>query len=202
MFANSRLCHKVLGRDSDAIDFDSMWNVLSSSLREIHTKNASKLSFEELYRNAYKLVLKKQGESLYERVKEFEQDWLVTVVRPAIMAELSPILLIRDGDGSSSLATTSERRRAGERLMLALKQSWEDHNLCMSMTTDVLMYMVSVHLPTRGLEKWLSWLQKGGLIMNRNASTALTTEKHLYFKPPWANFETMYYGHRFQSNKT
>jgi cullin 3 len=37
-----------------------MWAELSASLREIHTKNASKLSFEELYRNAYKLVLKKK----------------------------------------------------------------------------------------------------------------------------------------------
>ena len=49
--------------NSDAVDFDSMWDVLASSLREIHTKNASKLSFEELYRNAYKLVLKKRGET-------------------------------------------------------------------------------------------------------------------------------------------
>lgn len=66
-----------------------MWEVLKSSLVEIHTKNASKLSFEELYRNAYKLVLKKRGETLYERVKDFEHAWLDEHVRPHIVNAVS-----------------------------------------------------------------------------------------------------------------
>lgn len=118
-----------------------MWEVLASSLREIHTKNASRLSFEELYRNAYKLVLKKKGESLYFKVKEFEEDWLGNEIRPRVLGELSPSLLIRH-IGATAAATANERRVAGEKLLRALKQAWEDHNLCMNMTTDVLMYMV------------------------------------------------------------
>lgn len=126
---------------SDAVDFDSMWDVLASSLREIHTKNASKLSFEELYRNAYKLVLKKRGETLYIRVKEFEEEWLANEVQPRIIEELSQTLLLSTS-GAQTIATANEKRFAGERLLRALKQAWEDHNLCMNMTTDVLMYMV------------------------------------------------------------
>ena len=126
---------------NDAVDFDSMWDVLASSLREIHTKNASKLSFEELYRNAYKLVLKKRGETLYIRVKEFEEEWLANQVQPRIIEELSQTLLLAIS-GSQTIATANEKRVAGERLLRALKQAWEDHNLCMNMTTDVLMYMV------------------------------------------------------------
>ncbi len=133
---------KGLG-NNDAVDFDSMWSVLSSSLREIHTKNASKLSFEELYRNAYKLVLKKKGETLYIRVQEFEEDWLANTVRPRILVEVSPSLLV-GSDGVASTTTANEKRAAGERLLKALKQAWDDHNLCMNMTTDVLMYMVSL----------------------------------------------------------
>lgn len=129
------------GIQSDAIDFDTSWNVLASSLREIHTKNASKLSFEELYRNAYKLVLKKRGETLYIRVKEFEEEWLANEVQPRIIDVLSPTILLLSS-GGSSITTINERRAAGERLLRALKQAWEDHNLCMNMTTDVLMYMV------------------------------------------------------------
>ncbi len=137
---------KGLG-NNDAVDFESMWAVLSSSLREIHTKNASKLSFEELYRNAYKLVLKKKGETLYTRVKEFEEDWLANTVRPRILVEISPSIVVRS-DEVAFTATANEKRVAGERLLKALKQAWDDHNLCMNMTTDVLMYMVSLrHVP-------------------------------------------------------
>jgi len=132
---------KTLG-NNDAVDFESSWQVLASSLREIHTKNASKLSFEELYRNAYKLVLKKRGETLYERVKEFEENWLAGEVHPRISTQLSINMLMAGSSRSSTIITANEKRLEGEKLLKALKEAWEDHNLCMSMTTDVLMYMV------------------------------------------------------------
>ena len=127
---------------NDAVDFDSMWGILANSLREINTKNASSLSFEELYRNAYKLVLKKRGETLYLRVKEFEEEWLATQVQPHILTVLSSTLILGNA-GGLAINTINEQRAAGEKLLRALKQAWEDHNLCMNMTTDVLMYMVS-----------------------------------------------------------
>ena len=122
------------------VDFDREWNSLSTSLRNIHTKNASSLSFEELYRNAYKLVLKKKGEPLYNKVKEFEQHWLAHEVRPQILEDLPPSLLAAY---NGAQLTVNEKRVAGEKLLRSLKSAWEDHNLCMNMTTDVLMYMVS-----------------------------------------------------------
>ncbi|KAL9103254.1 MAG: hypothetical protein Q9187_009028, partial [Circinaria calcarea] len=126
----------------DGVDFDSTWAILASALREIHTKNASKLSFEQLYRNAYKIVLKKRGETLYLQVKQFEEEWLTHEIRPQILASLSPSLLVGD-TGTSTGTTATEKRAAGERLMQALKHVWDEHNLCMNMTTDILMYMVS-----------------------------------------------------------
>ncbi|KAL6714611.1 hypothetical protein ACLMJK_008036 [Lecanora helva] len=129
---------------TDAVDFNTSWNVLASSLKEIHTKNASKLSFEELYRNAYKLVLKKCGDQLYVRVKEFEEQWLANEVQPRIIGVLSPTLLLSKSN-SSAITSVNEKRSAGDRLLYALKQAWEDHNLCMNMTTDVLMYMDRVY---------------------------------------------------------
>jgi cullin 3 len=39
--------------------------------------------------------------------------------------------------------TANERRVAGERFLKGLKQAWGDHQVCMSMLADVLMYMVS-----------------------------------------------------------
>ena len=126
-----------------------MWEVLKSSLTEIHGKRASQLSFEELYRNAYKLVLKKRGETLYERVKDFEQEWLTEEVRPGIEAVVTPSLFaVATGSEGQTIATANEKRSDGEKLLKALKTAWEDHNLCMNMTTDVLMYMVRSLLPS------------------------------------------------------
>jgi cullin 3 len=125
----------------DALDFDAVWGTLRASIRQIHTKEASTLSFEQLYRNAYKIVLKKRGESLYENVKEFVKDWLLNEIQPRILAVLSSSLLAGNV-GPGAATQVNEKRVAGERLMNALKQAWQDHNACMGMTTDVLMYMV------------------------------------------------------------
>ena len=111
-------------------------------MTEIHSKNASQLSFEELYRHAYKLVLKKKGELLYERVKEFEEHWLATNIQPRIMAAFSPGSLSVSTEGNRVVVPTNERRAEGDKLLGALKSAWEDHNLSMNMITDVLMYMV------------------------------------------------------------
>jgi cullin 3 len=129
------------------VDFETTWKVLERAFTEIHEKNASALSFEELYRNAYKLVLKKKGTDLYNKVAQFEEQWLGNGVRPKIVNLLTAPLQLTD-DLGRSLATTSERRVAGERFLASLKLAWEDHQVCMGMLTDVLMYMVStIHPP-------------------------------------------------------
>lgn len=128
------------------VDFEATWQVLERAFTEIHEKNASALSFEELYRNAYKLVLKKKGTDLYDKVAQFEEHWLGDGVRPRIVNLLTAPLQLTD-DLGRSLATTSERRVAGERFLASLKLAWEDHQVCMGMLTDVLMYMVSTIFP-------------------------------------------------------
>jgi cullin 3 len=132
----------LTGRDEE-VDFETTWQILSSALREIHTKNASKLKFEELYRNAYKLVLKKKGEDLYNRVKGLEEDWLSNEIRSRIQGFISPSLLMA-GTRPQSGASANERLDAGERFLRALRAAWQDHELTMSMITDVMMYMVRV----------------------------------------------------------
>ncbi|KAI7540413.1 Cullin-domain-containing protein [Hortaea werneckii] len=140
MAANKR----VKGLNGADVDFDQTWNVLEGAFKEIHTKNASALSFEELYRNAYKIVLKKKGEELYNRVALFEETWLGQNVRSDIVKTLSAPLMLADGTGRT-LTTQTERRQAGERFLKALKAAWEDHQVCMGMLTDVLMYMDRVY---------------------------------------------------------
>jgi cullin 3 len=127
---------------NESENFDETWSSLSASLSAIHQKQASHLSFEQLYRNAYKLVLKKQGGPLYEKVKEFEELWLTKKIQPKVVSVVGPSLL-QSSATATSTTNANENRQAGERLLRALKSAWEDHRLCMNMTTDVLMYMVS-----------------------------------------------------------
>lgn len=70
----------------DSGDLETQWMILESALTEIHTKNASNLSFEQIYRASYKMVLKKQGELLYDRVRKYEQEWLINSIMPRISA--------------------------------------------------------------------------------------------------------------------
>ena len=127
----------------DAVDFNVIWTVIEGAFREIHTKNASKLSFEELYRNAYKLVLKKKGEELYNRVSGLEQELLRENVRSKVAQMVTPPLIF-GATGERVGGQAHQRRADGERFLRVLKDAYADHQLCMSMITDVLMYMVSL----------------------------------------------------------
>jgi cullin 3 len=123
------------------VDFDSIWNTLSTAFLEIHSKNASRLSFEELFRGAYKLVLKKKQDMLHDRVMQLERTWLRDNVRAKIVSLITPTLTMGDLEPNGG-AQSNERRLAGERFIRALKDAFADHQLCMGMITDVLMYMV------------------------------------------------------------
>ncbi|KAF2134804.1 Cullin-domain-containing protein [Dothidotthia symphoricarpi CBS 119687] len=131
------------GLHGDEVDFENTWATIEAAFREIHTKNASKLSYEELYRHAYRIVLKKKGQDLYNHVHDFERKWLSSEVRAVIQQMLSPNLLAN----AQSLGgtTANERRVAGEKFLKGLKQAWGDHQVCMSMLADVLMYMDRVY---------------------------------------------------------
>ncbi|PVH99033.1 Cullin-domain-containing protein [Periconia macrospinosa] len=131
------------GLHGDELDFDSTWLTIEAAFREIHTKNASRLSYEELYRHAYRIVLKKRGDELYRNVHEFERKWLSTEVRETIQQLLSPNLLANMQHLGGT--TTNERRVSGEKFLKGLKQAWGDHQVCMSMLADVLMYMDRVY---------------------------------------------------------
>jgi len=62
---------------------ESIWELLKNAIQEIQKKNNSGLSFEELYRNAYTMVLHKHGERLYTGLKEVVTQHLESKVRTA-----------------------------------------------------------------------------------------------------------------------
>ncbi|KAG5188131.1 Cullin [Tribonema minus] len=100
----------------DAAAAAGIWGNLSRAIDEIHNKNASELSYEELYRNAYNLVLHKHGELLYANVRESLRAHLTRVARAA--------------------ACVPDEQLLGE-----LSARWADHQVTMVMIRDILMYM-------------------------------------------------------------
>lgn len=82
-----------------------------------------------------------QGEELHNKVIDLEKEWLETHVQRRVAASVLPILLLAI-DPVDTQDQSAERRGAGEIFLSLLKKAWEDHQLCMGMITDVLMYMV------------------------------------------------------------
>lgn len=136
-----RIITQGLINPSNEINFEEIWIIIRDALREMHTKNASKLSFEAIYRQAYKVVLKKNGETFYERIQQFEEEWLSNEVRRHLQTLLSPSLY-HGSQLNRGVGTANERRGAGEKFLKGLKQAFEDHQLVMNMATDVFMYLV------------------------------------------------------------
>ncbi|KXJ91603.1 Cullin [Microdochium bolleyi] len=121
-------------------DFEQCWEKLEGALQDIHNRNAGNLSFEQLYRYSYKIVLQKSGGQLYDRVKEFEENWFARKIMPQILKLVSKNLVsvtLDEVPGSSVV----ERRDIGDKFLRGIKESWENHNVSMNMIADILMYL-------------------------------------------------------------
>ncbi|PNF42189.1 Cullin-3 [Cryptotermes secundus] len=101
---------------------ESIWALLKNAIQEIQKKNNSGLSFEELYRNAYTMVLHKHGERLYTGLKEVVTQHLESKVREDVLKALH------------------------NNFLQTLNQAWNDHQTSMVMIRDILMYMDRVYV--------------------------------------------------------
>jgi cullin 3 len=100
---------------------ENTWNLLKNAVHEIHKKNASGLSFEELYRNAYNMVLHKYGDKLYNGLKS------------VVDAHLKEI--------AQKVVSTND-----DHFLHTLNEVWADHTQSMLMIRDILMYMDRVYV--------------------------------------------------------
>ncbi|KAI8198063.1 Cullin-3 [Colletotrichum sp. SAR 10_76] len=123
----------------DTSDFEQCWETLKQALTDIHNQNCSTLSFEQLYRASYKIVLKKKGEMLYDRVKQHEEQYFSEHVIPEIDKLVTANLVSAAMGGSAT--SVNERRKMGEHFLKGVRASWDHHNTSMNMTADILMYL-------------------------------------------------------------
>ncbi|XP_022710351.1 cullin-3-like isoform X2 [Varroa jacobsoni] len=99
-----------------------IWNLLKNAIQEIQKKNNSGLSFEELYRNAYTMVLNKHGQKLYAGLREVVTDHLTHKVRVDVLNSLN------------------------NNFLQTLNNAWNEHQTSMMMIRDILMYMDRVYV--------------------------------------------------------
>ncbi|OAA66996.1 scf ubiquitin ligase subunit [Niveomyces insectorum RCEF 264] len=129
------------GRAVGVDNYEENWRLIRDALDDIHNQNAGKLSFEQLYRASYKIVLMKRGEELYMRVKEFEERYFAEKVIPQIWEHLVTQNLVAVALHNVPGTTAHERRAMGEKFLRGTKEAWERHNTSMNMVADVLMYL-------------------------------------------------------------
>ncbi|CAH1781618.1 unnamed protein product [Owenia fusiformis] len=107
---------------------NSIWALLKNAIQEIQKKNNSGLSFEELYRNAYTMVLHKHGEKLYTGLREVVTEHAVVKVKTEVLESLH------------------------NNFLQTLNSSWNDHQTSMVMIRDILMYMDRVYVQQNNVD--------------------------------------------------
>ncbi|RMX42072.1 hypothetical protein pdam_00001356 [Pocillopora damicornis] len=107
---------------------EDIWNLLKNAIQEIQKKNNSGLSFEELYRNAYTMVLHKHGERLYSGLKQVVTEHLVEKIRKDVVVSLN------------------------NNFLDTLNAAWNDHQTSMVMIRDILMYMDRVYVQQNSVD--------------------------------------------------
>ncbi|GJP50323.1 hypothetical protein CLOM_g9454 [Closterium sp. NIES-68] len=146
--------HKV---EMDPKYAEKTWGILEDAIHQIYNHNASGLSFEELYRNAYNMVLHKYGDRLYAGLVTTMTNHLKGVAA-AIEAAHGPLFLNE------------------------LDARWHDYGKSLQMIRDILMYMdrtyVTNHNKTPvhdlGLALWRDHVVRAPAIRPRLLSTLLS----------------------------
>eukprot|EP01134_Creolimax_fragrantissima_P002409 CFRG2409T1 len=99
---------------------ENSWRLLKSAIEKIHIQDASGLSYEELYRNAYNMVLHKHGALLYKGLVDVVTEHLAGV--------------------SKAVAAAAENGAKVD-FLPSLNSQWKLHRTSMFMVRDILMYL-------------------------------------------------------------
>ncbi|KAJ6797627.1 cullin-3A-like [Iris pallida] len=135
---------------------EKTWKIIEHAIHEIYNHNSSGLSFEELYRNAYNMVLHKFGEKLYSGLVT-TMTWHLKEMSKSIEAAQGGLFLEE------------------------LNRKWGDHNKALQMIRDILMYMDRTFVTTSkktpvhelGLNLWRDNIIHSNKIQSRLVATLL-----------------------------
>lgn len=153
---------------------DSIWLLLKNAIQEIQKKNNSGLSFEELYRNAYTMVLLKHGERLYTGMKESVINHLENKV-PTLLQMY--ITFIKFKITHYLQVREDVLRSLNNNFLQVLNIAWNDHQTSMVMVRDILMYMDRVYVKHNEVDN----VYNLGLILFRDLVSIIFFKQFLQF---------------------
>ncbi|KAK3829359.1 MAG: Cullin [Benniella sp.] len=125
-------------REAASVDLEKAWATLANAIVTIHEKKADTLSYEEIYRCGYNLVIYKRGELLYDGVKNLIEKHLESEAQTKIV----PVLGMAD-------ASPSE----GVQVLKAIQTLWKHHVTCLLMIRDILVHMDKNYVPQSRLPR-------------------------------------------------
>ncbi|XP_031250019.1 cullin-3B-like [Pistacia vera] len=102
---------------------EKTWKILEHAIHEIYNHNDSGLNMEELYRNAYNMVLHKFGEKLYSGLVTTMTFHLTEICKSIEAAQ-------------------------GGLFLEELNRKWADHNKALQMIRNIFMYMDRTFIPS------------------------------------------------------
>lgn len=116
-------------------EYEEGFEILSSAITVIFQKQARELSYELLYRTAYKLTIRQFGERLYHDVEKVIADYLETTAEKNIV----PAFI-----NSSSTSESSSTADAGASFLKTIKRVWDDFTTAIDLILQVLYYLVII----------------------------------------------------------
>ncbi|KAL1427485.1 hypothetical protein MTO96_017199 [Rhipicephalus appendiculatus] len=107
---------------------EDLWLPLRRAFEEILEKRSTDQNFDQLYKDAYAMVVRNEGERLYYGLREAVQEHLVNKVRPLVLAKV-------DDD-----------------CLRTINQAWEDHQTSMGMISDIVKYLDHAYVPKNNVD--------------------------------------------------
>jgi len=135
---------------------EKTWQLLENAIHEINNDNSSGLSFEELHRNAYNMVVNKYGPRLYSGLQKTTEEHLNTIAEK--IEQLN-----------------------GEAMLKSLQHEYERHKKSFSIIREIFMHLDKSNAKQRqfksvhelGLEMWRTCVINRPLILSRMIDTIL-----------------------------
>ncbi|KAJ1971526.1 hypothetical protein H4R35_005211 [Dimargaris xerosporica] len=125
------------------------WQRLARAIQEIYRRNASQLSYEEVYRSAYTMVVHGKGEQLYQGIQGLIAEHLESRIKSQLLGHTPTIPMeMALPSATSSLPKASLSTPAAiSHILLAIEDIWTEHLTCLLLFKDILMYMDRIYCP-------------------------------------------------------
>ncbi|KAL1422584.1 hypothetical protein MTO96_021992 [Rhipicephalus appendiculatus] len=118
---------------------EDLWMPLRGAFDEILEKRNTDQHFDQLYKDAYAMVRRNEGERLYYGLREAVQEHLANKVRPLVLAK-------------------------ADRCLRTICRAWEDHQTSMEMISDIVRYLDLAYVPKNNVDS----VNKVGVLLFRD----------------------------------